>query len=119
MTDAADDQVVVPVDFGLQKREVGRMLARLIGIAEEHEAAVMADPVRFWKLAQMEMQKLVDDVRAAQDALYDETLVRVAQISDTPPPLPRCVMVDEAEYMRWRKAVNMLRAIDTYPKAGS
>ncbi|HYE38242.1 hypothetical protein [Methylocaldum sp.] len=65
---------VEPVDFGREKREAARAFARLLGIVETHEAAIRADPVKYWKIAGEEISRLrllLDDARDSLRPTFD------------------------------------------------
>lgn len=62
------DDSVVDVDFGMEKRRHARILGELLGMAEERDREIVADPIKFWTQAGEEIMRLhayIDELREA------------------------------------------------------
>lgn len=53
---------------GIVSVEGARMMAKLLGMVEAQEADIIANPVKYWKIAAQEIGRLRDAIRDAQDA---------------------------------------------------
>jgi hypothetical protein len=60
---------VQPVDFGKEQREAARKLGRLLNLVEQQEANIIADPVKYWRMAGEEISRLRLVLEEAHDAL--------------------------------------------------
>jgi hypothetical protein len=56
------------VEFGKRERETGRKLACLLGIAEQRDKELLADPVKFYDMAITEIVRLRTLLEAAREA---------------------------------------------------
>lgn len=63
-----EDDKLVHVDFGKERVEAARMMTRLLGMVEAQEADIIANPVKYWKIAAEEISRLRTAIRDAQDA---------------------------------------------------
>lgn len=99
---------VEKVDFGKEKREVARMMGRLLGIVEQRDADIIADPVKYWKMVMAQagaFKRHIDEIEeAGRYPLLD------CMVSDgTPTLMPRPVMVGRADFDRWRAMEEVIR----------
>lgn len=100
---------VTPIDFGKDRREAARTFSRLMGLVEAHEAAVLADPVKYLDMAGKEIGRLRHGIREARDALRRTVNIAPRQ-TEVYEPI-RTVNVSADEYERLKRAANIITAL--------
>jgi hypothetical protein len=86
---------VVSVDFGAAQRESARKLARLLGLADELERRILADPKPFIDRAHDEIIRLRETIRRAQESTY-QPFALLIEAPELPPNMDVvCVRADE------------------------
>lgn len=101
---------VVEVNFGKEGREASRKLARLLGLIEQQEAAILADPVHYVKQAGANLARLQASIREMREVLKEDM-----DCSINAPSLlytqPTSIMIRLDEYKRWKKLEQILDLI--------
>lgn len=70
---------VIEVRFGKEEREYARKFARLLGLVEQHDADVLADPIKHIKLASEEIARTRRQIQDARDAYRSSCAVSCVQ----------------------------------------
>ena len=60
---------VIAHDFGKERTEAARMMARLLGLLDKREADILADPVKFFNQAGERIGQMQQGIKDARDAL--------------------------------------------------
>lgn len=97
------------VDFGKEKRELARMMGRLLGFVEQRDADIIADPVKYWKMAMEQASAFKRHIEDVEEALrYPcEVMVTDAAPELVRPEMP--VMVTREDYDRMRRVEAVVR----------
>jgi hypothetical protein len=101
-------------DFGREAREYARKLSHLLNLRDQHEAAVLRDPLPYLKKAHEKIAELQTAIREAQEALYvyiEAPRYDAPYEAERPPLAPEIVRVPRAEYERLRRAATLLEQI--------
>lgn len=101
----------IAVDFGKERREASRILARLLGIIEAQEAELLADPLRLFKLATNEIGRLQRVLHDARGALAPSFSFGLAE--DAARPSFDVIRVPRDEWDRLRACAAVIRRIDS------
>jgi hypothetical protein len=92
---------VVPVDFGKDRNEHERHLARLLGMVDEHHAAIRNDPVQFLKAAEQEIVAMRMEMERLQDTMFQR--FDLTPFSEPPQDIRfETVMVTREDYDRFK-----------------
>jgi hypothetical protein len=95
-------------EFGKEARESARRLARLLGLIEQNESAMLADPRRFMDMASERIYRLQCQIERAQDALRSPLLF-AAEGEPVSYSEPAVMRVYRDEYERLRAAAAIIR----------
>jgi hypothetical protein len=100
---------IVPVDFGKDQRESARKLARLLGLVEQRERELLANPKPFLDRAYEEVLRLQLVLKRAHDALQPPAPV---EITTEPPSFMALdvVSIPRDEYDRLRAMAAVIRS---------
>lgn len=92
---------VIKHDFGKDDREHARRFARLLKLSEDHEAAILADPVKYIEIAGEAIAEQEQFVRLLKEALRTPWLTTLQKSpADEPLTMNRIetINIDRREY---------------------
>lgn len=69
IVDELNDSGVITVDFGKERRDAARTLAKLLGVLEERDADVLRDPLKYLYMASDRITLYQQTLHAARDSL--------------------------------------------------
>lgn len=98
---------VIEHDFGKERIEAARRMARLIGLIEQREADILADPVKFFDLASDKICQLREGINNARDALRQPFCWEISEAEELRPGA-KTIVVDEADYKRLRACADLV-----------
>jgi hypothetical protein len=110
---------VETIDFGKERREMARMLGRLLDRVEARDADIIANPVKYWKQAAEKIAALQRFVEELDDALRIPLDPVDLDWNATPTLRPQGVMVPREDWDRWRRMeARFRRGPDEPPRVG-
>lgn len=98
---------VIAHDFGKERTESARRMARLIGLIEQREADILADPVKFFNLASDKICQLREGIDNARNALRQPFCWEISE-AEALRPCAKTIVVDEAEFNRLRACADLV-----------
>jgi hypothetical protein len=103
---------IIRREFGKEERDFARKLARLLDLAEQQEAEILANPMKYWRLAADKIFRLQRQVLAAQEALRPRLLSYKMEPAQLAPHILETVVVPKDRWERQCEALRILEAIN-------
>ncbi len=104
-----EDRTVIQHDFGKEERESARRFARLVGLVEERNQDILANPIKYLDQAHDEIVRLRLFIEELIDLTYSETTMTVSnRLSRC--AAPETMLVKKCDYEAFVAIRDRLRA---------
>lgn len=93
------------VDFGKERRDLERMMGRLLGLAEKQREELRRDPVRYYRRAVDEITALKQYVEDIENAAHYALGAALTEVIPVPLAPSQPVMLHAEDYARYERVM--------------